>query len=233
MNLGGYGLYLLCSLPALLLGLVAQVMVKSSYAKFSKVRTYTGLTGAQAARRLLDNNGLREVAIEQVQGVLTDHYDPGKRVLRLSPGVYQSPSLAAVGIAAHETGHALQHAQKYGPLVIRNMIVPTVQFGSWLGPVIFMVGLLLNSALGDQVAIVGLILFSLTAVFALITLPVELNASNRAKEQLVSSGMITQEELGGVSSVLRSAALTYVAGAAQAITSILYYVLLLFGRRRN
>ncbi len=233
MYFGGYGLYLLCSLPALLLGLIAQLMIKSSYSKYSQIGTYTRFSGAQAARRILDQHGLQNIAIEQVNGTLTDHYDPARRVLRLSTSVFQSSSIASVGVAAHETGHALQHAQGYKPLSLRTAIVPTVQIGSWLGPIVFMAGLFLNSALGNKVAIFGLILFSLTAIFALITLPVEFDASRRAKTQLVNYGIITPGELEGVNKVLNAAALTYVAGAAQAISSILYYALLLVNRRRD
>jgi len=131
---GGYLLYIILSLPALILGLWAQAKIRSSYSKYSKVRTTTGLSGAEVARRMLDHNGLSAVRIEQVTGNLTDHYDPAKNVLRLSQGVYNSPSIAAAGVAAHEVGHALQDKEKYGPLVLRSLLVPTVQIGSWLGP---------------------------------------------------------------------------------------------------
>jgi hypothetical protein len=229
----GYGLYLLFSLPALILGMWAQAKVKSAYNKYSQIRSYIGLTGAQISRKILDANGLQNVKIEQTRGILSDHYDPASRVLRLSQGVYQSNSIAAAGVAAHETGHAIQHQEGNAMLKFRTAIVPTVQIGSWLGPIIFIIGLFLNSAFGDQVAVVGLILFSATAIFALVTLPVELDASKKAQVQLVNSGLILQSEIGGVDRVLSAAAWTYVAGAAQAISSILYYVFLLFGRRRD
>lgn len=229
----GYLLYLLFSLPALLLGLWAQYKVKSSFDKFSKVRTYVGLTGAEVARRILDINGLNDVQVEEVGGFLSDHYDPGKRVLRLSPQVYRSNSIAANGIAAHESGHALQHAENYSLLKLRTTIVPTVQIGSWLGPIIFMVGLFMSSTLGDQIAWGGLILFGLTAVFALVTLPVEFDASRRAKAVLATSGMVYNQEMDGVNRVLDAAALTYVAAAIQAVTTILYYAFLLLGRSRD
>jgi len=227
---GGYLLYLIISLPALLLGLWAQFKIKSSFSQYSRVRTTSGLTGAEVARRMLDQNGLTQVRIEEVGGTLSDHYDPQAKVLRLSQGVYRSNSVAAAGVAAHESGHAIQDKEKYGPLKIRSLMVPSVKLGSWLGPILFMIGLFLNSLTGDNVAIVGLLLFSATALFAIVTLPVEFNASNRAKAWLADSGIIYSGEMTGVNKVLDSAALTYVAGAAQSLSTILYYVLLLSGR---
>jgi uncharacterized protein len=225
---GGYGLYILFSLPALLLGLWAQARVRSSFNKYSKVRSGRGIAGAQAARMILDSHGLQHVIVEQVQGFLSDHYDPRSKTLRLSPQVYQSNSLAAVGVAAHEAGHALQDQQNYGPLALRSAMVPSVQIGSWMGPLIFLAGLFLNMT---PLAWAGLILFGATAVFALVTLPVEFDASKRAKQILVSQGVLTPQELGGVNSVLDAAALTYVAAALQAISTLLYYAFLLMGRR--
>jgi uncharacterized protein len=163
-----------------------------------------------------------------VQGFLSDHYDPRSKTLRLSPQVYQSNSLAAIGVAAHEAGHALQDQQNYGPLALRSAMVPSVQIGSWMGPLIFLAGLFLNMT---PLAWAGLILFGATAVFALVTLPVEFDASKRAKQILVSQGVLTPQELGGVNSVLDAAALTYVAAALQAISTLLYYAFLLMGRR--
>jgi uncharacterized protein len=225
---GGYGLYILFGLPALLLGLWAQARVRSSFNKYSKVRSGRGIAGAQAARMILDSHGLQHVNVEQVQGFLSDHYDPRSKTLRLSPQVYQSNSLAAVGVAAHEAGHALQDQQNYGPLALRSAMVPSVQIGSWMGPLIFLAGLFLNMT---PLAWAGLILFGATAVFALVTLPVEFDASKRAKQILVSQGVLTPQELGGVNSVLDAAALTYVAAALQAISTLLYYAFLLMGRR--
>ncbi len=230
---GNYGIYILFSLPALLLGLWAQMKVKSAFAKYSKVRSYIGLTGADVARRMLDQHQLQAVKIEEVKGFLSDHYDPRSRVLRLSPEVYRSNSIAATGVAAHEAGHAVQHKDGYLPLQLRNIMVPTVQLGSWLGPIIFMIGLLLSSSFGTDLAWFGLILFSATAVFAFVTLPVEFNATNRAKAWLATSGVVSSTDARGVNSVLDAAALTYVAGAIQALSTILYYVFLLTGRRRN
>jgi len=230
---GGYLLYIIISLPALILGLWAQTKIKSSFAKFSRVRTTTGLTGAEVARRMLDQNGLSSVRIEQVTGNLSDHYDPSKKVLRLSQGVYASPSVAAAGVAAHECGHAIQDKEKYGPLKIRSIMVPSVQIGSWLGPIIFVIGFVFNTQTGYNMAVFGLILFSATALFSLVTLPVELNATQRAKAWLADSGIIYSSEMEGVHKVLDSAALTYVAAAAQSISTILYYALLLTGRNRD
>jgi Zn-dependent membrane protease YugP len=235
MYFGGYGLYILFSLPALLLGLWARIKVKNTFNKYSKVRSITGLTGAEVARRMLDSNGLNNVRIEQVSGVLSDNYDPSSKVLRLSQSVYGSNSVAAAGVAAHESGHALQDAEAYGPLKIRALMVPSVQIGSWLGPIIFMIGLFMSSNTGTTVAWIGLCLFAATALFALVTLPVEFDASNRAKAWLAGSGVLYNTEMEGVYKTLDAAALTYVAAAIQALTTILYYVFLLTGRssRRN
>lgn len=233
MAFGGYGLYILISLPALLLGLWAQAKVRSAFQKYSRVRVSTGLSGAQVARRILDGAQLHDVKIEPVRGFMSDHYDPRSRTLRLSPDVYRGNSVAAAGVAAHEAGHALQDAKDYWPLQLRSTMVPSVQIGSWLGPIIFIVGLIMRAAIGTTLAYVGLALFALTALFALVTLPVELNASQRAKRLLVSEGVVFSQELKGVGSVLDAAALTYVAAAVQAVSTLLYYGLLLSGSRRD
>jgi len=233
MIFGGYGIYLLFSLPALILGFWAQAKVQGAFKKYSKVRTYTGLNGAEVARRMLDSNGLNDVRVEPVQGFLSDHYDPRSRTLRLSPNVYQSPSIASAGIAAHEAGHAIQDAENYSMLKLRSTMVPTVQIGSWLGPIIFIAGLWLQTAAGTTIAWVGIGLFGLTALFALITLPVELDATRRAKAWLSTSGVIYNQESAGIDKVLDAAAWTYIAGAVQAISTLLYYVFLLTGRSRN
>jgi hypothetical protein len=224
-------LYLLFALPALVLGLWAQMRVRSTFGKYSRVRALSGITGAQAARRILDVNGLYNVSVERVNGFLSDHYDPRSKTLRLSPDVYDTPSLAAVGVAAHEAGHALQDKQNYAPLQVRSALVPTVQLGSWLGPIIFMVGLLMSGVFGNSIAWLGLILFAATALFSLVTLPVEFDASKRAKQLLVSQGILGTQEMQGVNRVLDAAALTYVAAALQAIMTVLYYAYLLLGRR--
>lgn len=221
-------LYLLFALPALILGLYAQMRIRGNFNKYAKVRTTRGVTGAQVARQLLDSYGLYNVAVERVGGMLTDHYDPRSKTLRLSEGVYDSPSVAAAGIAAHEMGHALQDAENYRPLVLRGAMVPTVQFGSWLGPLVFMGGYFLNLT---SLAWVGVALFGAVAVFSLITLPVEFDASNRAKKLLVSQNLLFGDEMEGVNKVLNAAALTYVAAAIQAISTLAYYAFLLLGRR--
>lgn len=230
MFFGNYGLYIILSLPALLLGLYAQAKVSGSFNKYSKVRTSNGMTGAEVARHVLDASGLQNVEINQVRGNLSDHYDPRKKTLNLSQSVYGTPSVAAAGVAAHEAGHAIQHATNYGPLALRSLMVPSVQLGSWLGPVIFMAGLLLNF---QNLALIGIILFAATAVFAIVTVPVEVDASKRAKAMLNSSGIIYPNEMAGVNAVLDAAALTYVAGAAQAVSTLLYYVMLFSGSRRR
>lgn len=238
MFLANYGLYLLFSLPAILLGMWAQMRIKSAYNKYSRVATSNGLTGAQTARRMLDANGLSDVIIEEVGGTLNDHYDPRSNTLRLSQGVYRANSIAAAGVAAHEVGHALQDQKNYLPLQLRSAMVPTVRIGSRLGPIVFMAGLFLSylssasSSFGYNIAVFGLLLFALTAIFSVITLPVELNASRRAKAWLSSSGGLPREEMKAVDKVLDAAALTYVAAAIQSIGTLLYYVTLL-GRRRR
>ncbi len=227
---GGYGLYILFSLPALLLGFWAQAKVKGAIKKYSQIRSHNGYSGAEIARRMLNANGLYDVNIEETQGFLSDHYDPRTKTLRLSPNIYRSNSIAAAGVAAHEAGHALQDHKDYLPLKFRSLMVPTVQLGSWLGPIVFIGGLLLNF---ETVAWVGLGLFAATAVFAVVTLPVEFNATRRAKAWLTNSGTIFKEESKGINSVLDAAALTYVAAATQAISTLLYYVFLLTGRSRD
>ena len=230
MFFGNYGLYFLISIPALLLGLYAQMRVQGAFRKYSQVRTNSGMTGAEVARRVLDANNLQDVAIEQVGGSLSDHYDPRKKLLRLSQSVYSVPSIAAAGVAAHEAGHAIQHKENYGPLSLRSLMVPTVQLGSWLGPIIFMAGLFLAF---DNLAIIGLVLFAATAVFSLVTIPVELDASKRAKQALSSAGIVYGNEINAVDNVLDAAALTYVAGAVQALSTLLYYGMLFMGGRRR
>jgi len=224
-------LYLILSLPALLLGLWAQWRVKSAYGKYSRVPAASGMSGAQAARKILDANGLQNVMIERVGGTLSDHYDPRSKTLRLSEGVYGTPSLAAVGIAAHEAGHALQDKVHYGPLALRSAMVPTVQIGSWLGPLIFLAGLFLAGIFGTTLAWLGVAIFGATALFSIVTLPVEFDASKRAKQLLVSTGVLAPQEMQGVNNVLDAAALTYVAAALQAIMTLMYYGSILLGRR--
>ena len=224
-------IFFLFALPPLILGMWAQARVRGAFNKYSNVRTATGVTGAQAARKLLDDAGLRSVAVERVNGFLSDHYDPRGKVLRLSSDVYDGPTIAAVGVAAHETGHAIQDRDSYAALRLRSALVPTVQFGSWLGPIIFMVGLFMSSTFGNSIAWIGLLIFGLTALFAVVTLPVEFNATKRAKQLLVSEGILAPQEMQGVNRVLDAAALTYVAAALQAIMQVLYYASILLRRR--
>lgn len=235
--LGGYGLYFLFVLPPFLLGLWAQWRVKKNYAKYSRVRTVRDMNGSQIARAMLDAEGLNNVKVEETQGFLTDHYDPRSKTLRLSPEVYRTPSVAAAGIAAHETGHAIQDKQRYAPLVARSALVPAVRFGSSIGTWMLFGGLILqsflNAQIGFNIALLGLAMFALTAVFAVVTLPVEFDASRRAKKLLASQGIVYNDELKGVDKVLDAAALTYVAAAVQAIMSVAYYALILFGGRRR
>ncbi len=221
-------MYFLFVIPPLLLGLWAQFRVISTFAHYSKVYSGRGLTGAQAARMLLDAAGLQGVDVERVPGKLTDHYDPRGKVLRLSEGVFDAPSIAAVGVAAHEAGHALQDQTNYGPLKLRSAIVPAVRVGGMVGPILFFIGLLLQFT---ALAWVGILFFGATALFALVTLPVELNASSRAKQVLVTNGILTSEEVQGVDKVLDAAALTYVAAAIQSLATLLYYISILNRRR--
>jgi uncharacterized protein len=229
--------FFLCfMIPSMILGFIAQAAVKSRYAKYSQVRTVRGLTGAQVARRILDENGLYNVVVEETQGFLSDHYDPRSQTLRLSPDVARVPSVAAAGIAAHESGHALQHSKGYFPLQIRSALVPAVQFGSSLAPMIIMGGIILDaffrlSGLGEIVAWFGVALFGLVVLFSLITLPVELDASSRAKKILAQGNIVDRQELAGVTSVLNAAAWTYVAAAVAAISQLLYWIFILTGRR--
>lgn len=225
-------LYLILALPPLLLGLWAQARVQGAFNQYSRVRTGNGMTGAQAARQILDSNGLQSVTVERVGGRLSDHYDPRAKVLRLSADVYQTPSVAAVGVAAHEAGHALQDQANYSAMRLRSALVPAVNFSSWLGPILFMIGFAMSGTIGFTLAIVGLLFFAMAAVFALVTLPVEFDATKRAKQQLAQSGIVTPQEIKGVNSVLDAAALTYVAAAVQAVMTVLYYVLIINRRRR-
>ncbi|NOZ05138.1 MAG: zinc metallopeptidase [Chloroflexi bacterium] len=223
-------MYFVFALPALLLAFYAQMKVKSSYAKYLKVPNMRGINGEQAARSLLSANGLDYVNIEGIPGELTDHYDPRSKTLRLSAGVARSSSVAAVGIVAHEVGHAVQDAKAYTPLRLRAGLVPVVNLGSWLGPIIFLAGLFMQSS---SLAWMGVILFGGTAIFALVTLPVELDASRRALKMLETNGLVGVQDAKGAKSVLQAAALTYVAALAQALSTLLYYALLASGMSRD
>ncbi|MCJ7716666.1 MAG: zinc metallopeptidase [Anaerolineales bacterium] len=221
--------YLIFMVPAIIAMMAAQWYVNSTYKKWGKVPTSSRLTGEQATQRLLSTGGLHEVKIEQIQGQLTDHYDPRKKVLSLSPAVYQGNSVASVAIAAHELGHALQDKDDYFPLRLRSMLVPAVNIGSTLGWILIVVGLLINLI---GLAWLGVFAFSGSAVFAMATLPVELNASSRAKNLLKNSGVILSlEEERGVNSVLNAAALTYVASLFTAVMQLLYWISIVSGGR--
>jgi len=227
--------YLIFALPALLLALYAQWKVKSTYSRYSQVPNARGITGQEAARILLRSTGLDHISLEQTPGTLSDHYDPGKDVLRLSRGVANSPSVAALGIVAHEIGHAHQDATNYSPLRLRAGLVPIVNIGSWLGPIIFIIGLLFvaPSTGSNTVAWIGLFLFAGTAVFSLVTLPVEFNASKRALQLLENYQLASGQELQQTKAVLDAAALTYVAALAQALSTLLYYFMILSGSRHD
>jgi Zn-dependent membrane protease YugP len=222
--------WLLFALPGLVLALWARSRVNGAFKKYSQVRTARGVTGAEVARTLLDSQGLYEVEIEESKGRLSDHYDPRKKILRLSPDVYRQPSIAAAGIAAHEMGHALQDNSGYFPLQIRSAIVPAAQFGSSLAPWLIIFGFILRFT---TLAWVGVVLFAGAVIFTLITLPVEFDATKRAKKLLVSNGVLIGDEMKGVNKVLDAAALTYVAAAIAAVGQLLYYVFALTGGRRR
>ena len=215
-------------IPAMLFALIAQAMVNSAFTKYNKVGTRCNMTGADAARLILDRNGLHHVRIEQIAGNLTDHFDPRTNVIRLSQSVYGSSGIAAVGVAAHEAGHAVQYAEGYGPMKIRSAIIPATNIGSKLALPIFIIGLIFSY----EIAMLGIILFSLTAVFQAVTLPVEFNASRRAMDALDGSARLTSDELAGARKVLTAAALTYVAALATALSQILR-LLIIANRRRD
>jgi Zn-dependent membrane protease YugP len=226
--------YLLWMAPALLLAFWAQWKVRGTYAAAAEVPSR--LSGAAAARHILDSAGLQNVTIEPIAGQLTDHYDPNAKVLRLSEGVFGSRSAAAVGIAAHEAGHALQDAQRYAPLVIRNIAVPAAQFGSGIGVVLLMLGAGLafrGVAAGTPLIWLGIAGFACVAAFQLINLPVEFDASNRAKQLLISHGIVGNQEMTYVNDVLNAAAWTYVAATLQSVLTVLYYVMQFTGGHRN
>lgn len=223
--------YLIFMIPAFIIMALASWYVRSSYNKWSQVRATSGLTGAQAAQRLISTGNLYGVQVAGTQGQLSDHYDPRNKTLFLSQGVYASPSVAAVAIAAHELGHALQDAEEYFPMQIRSFLVPVVNIGSNLGWILIMIGLVLQQV---NIAWIGVAVFSLGALFALATLPVEFNASARAKELLYSTGIIhSEEERRGVNQVLNAAALTYVAGLVTAVLQLLYFVFRIGGMGRR
>ncbi len=225
-------MYFVFVIPALLLSMWASFKTKSAFKKYSRVPTANGQTGAEAAARLLASAGLGDVRILRSKGILTDHYNPGNRTLNLSEGVFDSRSVAAVGVAAHEAGHAIQHAQHYKPLGLRSMLVPTAKIGSSLGYFVMLGGLFLSST---NMVLVGAVLFSAVLFFQVVTLPVEFDASKRAKVMLVEHGIVSGPEREGVDRVLNAAALTYVAAAVSTLMTLLYFLFRsgLLGGRRN
>jgi Zn-dependent membrane protease YugP len=222
-------MYWLFILPGMLLGLYAQMKLSSTYGRYVREPIASGLSGAEAAREILDRAGLTNMPVNEVGGHLTDHYDPRKKALFLSSENYRGRSIAAVGVAAHEAGHALQHKDAYGPLQLRMMLVPVTQFASWAWMGMMVLGLVLGMA---KLVLTGVIVFGILALFQIVTLPVEFNASSRAKVQLLNLGIVQPQESGAVGRVLNAAAMTYVAGMITAVMQFLYF-LSLFTRQRN
>lgn len=229
--LGFDPVYFLFLAPALLLSLWASFRTKSAFNKYSQVRVASGMTGAQAAKRLLDAAGITDIQIVPHQGMLSDHYNPITKTLALSEAVYAVPSVAAVGVACHEAGHAIQHATAYKPLWLRSLLVPTANLGSSLGYIVMVLGLMMQSM---QLFLGGVVLFSMVLLFQIVTLPVEFDASARAKQLAVAHGIVLPQEREGVDRVLNAAALTYVAAAVSTLLTLLYFLFragLLGGRR--
>lgn len=220
-------------LIGVVISLAASGMVKSAFSKYSKVTNSRGITGAEAAERVLHSAGIYDVRIERVSGNLTDHYDPRSKVLRLSDSVYGQMSVAAVGVAAHECGHAIQHAKGYAPLKLRSTLVPIANFGSKIAWPLILIGLLFSNETSIFLLNIGIIAFSAAVLFQIITLPVEFNASNRAIRMIADTGMMQGQEIKSARKVLNAAALTYVASAATAILQLLRILILTGGRRRN
>jgi len=229
--LRGYLPYLIFIVPGLLLSLWASWRTKSTFTRFSRVRVASGITGAEAASRLLQMAGIGDVKVVQTSGFLSDHYNPMTKTLALSPDVYRMPSIAAVGVACHEAGHAIQHAQSYAPVWLRSLLVPTANIGSSLGYLVMVGGLMLNMM---GLFLVGVALFSMVLVFQIVTLPVEFDASSRAKRLAFEHGLVTSSERDGMASVLSAAAMTYVAAVVSTLLTLLYFLLragVLGGRR--
>lgn len=215
-------LYLIMILPAFLLSLYATISVKSAYAKYSKIPTMRGITGAQAAKSILNSAGIHDVGVEISRGFLSDHYDPTKKMLRLSEGVYSGDSLASVGVAAHEAGHAIQHAEGYAPMKLRSAIVPMASIGSNLSWFLILFGFLFHA---KGLLLAGIVFFSAVVLFQVVTLPVEFNASSRALKVLPATGILSEQEVKGARKVLSAAAMTYVAAAITAVLQLLYFLI--------
>lgn len=228
---------ILVLIPAMIFAFWAQIRVNSTFKKYAKIPSRRGLTGAEAARRVLDANGLRHITIERVHGHLTDHFDPTAGVIRLSDATYASTSVAAIGVAAHEAGHAVQHAEGYVPIKVRSAIIPLTRFGSFLAMPLFLIGLLMGSGsylgygIGTIFMVTGILFFSFSTLFQLVTLPTEFNASARAMKALEDGGLLAADELPGAKATLSAAAMTYVAALASSLASLLRLILI-FNRRR-
>ena len=235
MQYGYYGYYFdptyILIIIAAIISLIAQWRVNSAFSKYSRVASMSGMTGAQAARMILQSNGINDVSVQRISGKLTDHYNPSTKVLNLSESVYGSTSVAAIGVAAHECGHAIQHARGYFPLSLRTALVPVANIGSQLSWVFIIVGAILS--FNQTLITIGIIMFSAAVLFQLVTLPVEFNASARALEQLESNGILYRDEVSQTRKVLSAAALTYVAAAATAILQLLRLIILFGGRGRR
>ena len=229
-------LWFMLMVPPLIFMIYAQGRVSSTYKKYSRVANGQRMTGAQVAQTLLSSAGLRHVRIERTKGRLTDHYDPRHKVLRFSQDIYTNPSVAAMGIVAHEVGHAVQDQVGYGPMRVRSALVPAASVGSQLGWIFVLLGFVIylfsRSQFGSMVVLVGIILFAMAVLFSLVTLPVEYDASSRARQMLRSSGLVSAKEYSAASAVLSAAALTYVAATLQAVAQLLYFVLMFMGMRR-
>ena len=228
---------ILVLIPAMIFAFWAQIRVNSTFKKYAKIPSRRGLTGAEAARRVLDANGLRHITIERVHGHLTDHFDPTAGVIRLSDATYASTSVAAIGVAAHEAGHAVQHAVGYVPIKVRSAIIPLTRFGSFLAMPLFLIGLLMGSGsylgygIGTIFMVTGILFFSFSTLFQLVTLPTEFNASSRAIRALEDGGLLADDELPAAKATLSAAAMTYVAALATSLASLLR-LSLIFNRRR-
>ncbi len=231
----GYGLFdptILLVLIGVALSLWAQGRVNSAFSRYSKVRSRTGMTGAEAARRLLNSQGIYDVTVRAVSGNLTDHYDPRTKTVNLSESVYNASSVAAIGVAAHECGHAMQHNEEYGPLKFRSALVPVANLGSQISWPLILIGVIFGG-LGSPLVQIGILMFTLAVLFQLVTLPVEFNASSRAVKLLDSQGILASDEVSGTRKVLSAAALTYVAAAATSILQLLRLIILFGGRNRR
>lgn len=230
-------LYLILVLPAVIFSLWASIRVNTTFKKYSKIRSMRGITGAEAARRVLDANGLQHIRIEQIPGNLTDHYDPRSDVIRLSESVYGNTSVAAVGVACHEAGHAVQHAENYAPVKIRAAIIPVTNIGSRLAIPLIILGILLNSLASAPeflvIAYIGVACYGLCTLFQLVTLPTEFDASRRALRCIESYGILGSEEIGGARRVLTAAAMTYVAALAVSLMQLLRLFLMVSGNSRR